>query len=237
MNRRLIVSFSLLVVLCLFGWSCTGDKAAESPSEQEPVASVESMPEEPNPALLVPGLAHEKAPAVFRIEFETTKGPFIVTVNRDWAPRGADRLFNLVNIGFFEETAFFRAIEGFVVQFGISGNPEVNSQWSTARIQDDPVKASNKRGCVTFAMAGPNSRTTQVFINLRDNSDLDTQGFAPIGRVTEGLSVIDSLYTGYGEMAPKGKGPKPKVFNRRGNKYLKMQFPELDYVKRASILE
>jgi peptidyl-prolyl cis-trans isomerase A (cyclophilin A) len=237
MNRGLLVLFSLMVVLCLFGWSCTGGESVEPPSEQDAVERVEPIPDEPNPALLVPGLAHEQAPTVFRVKFETTKGPFIVTVNREWAPKGADRLFNLVKIGFFEEIAFFRAIEGFVVQFGISGDPEVNSQWATARIKDDPVKSSNKRGYLTFAMAGPNSRTTQVFVNLRDNLDLDSRGFAPIGRVTEGLSVIDSLYTGYGEMAPRGKGPKPKVLNRRGNKYLKMQFPELDYIKNASFME
>jgi peptidyl-prolyl cis-trans isomerase A (cyclophilin A) len=218
------------------GWSCTGGEE-EPVREQEVRESTEPAPDEPNPALLVPGLAHEQAPSVFKVEFETTKGPFVVTVNRDWAPRGADRFFNLVKIGFFEEIAFFRAIEGFVVQFGISGDPEINNKWSLARIQDDPVQSSNKKGYLAFAMAGPNSRTTQLFINLRDNSDLDAQGFAPIGKVTEGLSVVESLYTGYGEMAPKGKGPRPKVLNRRGNKYLKMQFPELDYIKSTRILE
>jgi peptidyl-prolyl cis-trans isomerase A (cyclophilin A) len=237
MRRKALVRLGGVTLACLLSWSCAGGGKDEEPADQEPVRSSDTVLDEPNPALLVPGLAHEKAPQSFQVEFETTKGFFVVQVEREWAPRGADRLFNLTKIGFFEDVAFFRAIEGFVVQFGVSGDPEINREWSIARIKDDPVKTSNKRGYLTFAMAGPNSRTTQLFISLRDNSDLDSQGFAPIGRVITGISVVESLHTGYGELAPRGKGPRPKVLNARGNQYLKMQFPELDYIKRARILE
>ncbi|MGW8181851.1 MAG: peptidylprolyl isomerase [bacterium] len=235
MNGRHVELLFLIVALCLLGWACTGEETAKSPSEQEVSERVESIRDEPNPALLVPGLAHETAPARFKVRFETTKGAFVVEVERDWAPEGADRFFNLTRIGFFENIAFFRAIEGFVVQFGISGDPEINQEWANARIKDDPVKLSNIRGSLTFAMAGPASRTTQIFINLQDNLSLDSDGFAPFGRVTDGLAVVDSLHTGYGELAPRGKGPNPTTLNKRGNKYLRLRFPELDYIKQASV--
>jgi len=226
-----------MLAVCVAGWSCTGGKTEGPPAEEQGSEPVESVSEPSNPALLIPSLAHEQAPASFRVDFATTKGSFVIAVEREWAPNGADRFFNLANIGYLQDNAFFRAIEGFVVQFGISGNPEINREWANARIKDDPVKSSNQRGYVTFAMAGPNSRTTQLFINLRDNSDLDSQGFAPIGRVIEGMSVIDSLYMGYGEMAPRGKGPHPRLLNTQGNNYLRRQFPELDYIKSANILQ
>jgi len=237
MSGRFIAELTLTILLCLSGWSCTEDETGGPPPDEEDFDSSESVADEPNPALLIPSLAHEQAPASYKARFETTKGSFVVKVEREWAPNGADRFFNLTKIGYFEDIAFFRAIEGFVVQFGISGNAEINQQWANARIKDDPVKYSNKRSYVTFAMAGPNSRTTQLFINLRDNSELDSQGFAPIGRVIEGMSVIDSLYTGYGEMAPKGKGPRSRVLNARGNDYLRMQFPDLDYINNVVVLE
>lgn len=237
MNRRFPVKLISLILFCCLGWSCSGDKAGEPRSDPSVLESSEAVVDEPNPALMIPSLAHEQAPASFDVKFETTQGPFVVKVERAWAPNGSDRFFNLTKIGFFQDVAFFRAIDGFVVQFGVSGNPEINREWGNARIKDDPVKSSNKRGFVTFAMGGPNSRTTQLFINLKDNSDLDLQGFAPIGRVTEGMSVIDSLYTGYGEMAPRGKGPRAGILNTRGNAYLRVQFPELDYIVSAAILE
>ena len=235
MNGRHVESLFLIVAQCLLGWACTGEEIAEPPSEQEVSGSVDSIRDEPSPALLVPGLAHETAPAMFKVRFETTKGVFVIQVERNWAPRGADRIFNLTKIGFFEDIAFFRAIEGFVVQFGINGDPETNREWANARIKDDPGKLSNTRGSLTFAKAGPNSRTTQIFVNLRDNLNLDSEGFAPFGRVTEGMTVVDSLHTGYGEMAPRGKGPNPTTLNKRGNKYLRMRFPELDYIRHASL--
>ena len=157
--------------------------------------------------LLDPPHATEQAPDRFRVRFETTKGPFVIEVTRAWAPRGADRFYNLVRVGYYDDVAFFRVIENFMVQFGIHGDPAVNAAWRQARIPDDPVTQSNKRGMVTYAMAGPDTRTTQLFINFRDNAGLDGQGFSPFGRVVEGLSVVDSLYSGYGEGAPSGMGP------------------------------
>ncbi len=237
MNKRCLCELTLMLFVSSAGWSCTGDKTERPPAEEPVSEPAESVSEPSNPALLIPSLAHEQAPASFRVEFATTKGSFVVAVEREWAPNGADRFFNLAHIGYFQDNAFFRAIEGFVVQFGINGDPEINREWANARIKDDPVKSSNQRGYVTFAMAGPNSRTTQLFINLRDNPDLDSQGFAPIGRVIEGMSVIDSLYMGYGEMAPRGKGPNPRLLNTRGNDYLERQFPALDYIKSAKVLK
>ena len=234
---RLISGKSLLILFFSLGlWFCA-QQQDPSPASIEAGDLPEPVPEEPNPALLIPTLAHDKAPPEFRIRLDTTKGSFVVEVKREWAPNGVDRLYNLARIGFFENVAFFRVIEGFVAQFGVHGDPEINQPWSFATIQDDPPKLSNKKGSVTFAAAGPNSRTTQLFVNLRDNIDLDSNGFAPVGRVLEGIAVVESLYAGYGEPAPKGKGPRPKAFHRLGNKYLKRQFPELDYITAVTILE
>ncbi len=190
-----------------------------------------------HPALTDPSQATEKAPDTYKVKFDTTKGHFTVQVYRDWAPLGADRFYNLVKIGFYENIAFFRAIEGFMVQFGIHGDPEVTAQWRTARIQDDPVKESNKKGTITFATAGPNTRTTQVFINFNDNVQLDAMGFAPFGKVIDGMNVVESLHTGYGEGAPSGMGPNQAFIERRGNDYLRKSFPYLDWVKKATLLE
>src|SRR5580700_7699386 len=150
-------------------------------------------------ALTNPAALTEQAPAAFKVKFDTSKGPFIVEVHRDWAPLGADRFYNLVKNGFFNNTRFFRVVSGFMVQFGINGDPAISSQWRSARINDDPVKKSNGRGLITFATAGPNTRTTQVFINFADNAMLDNQGFAPFGKVVSGMNVVDALYAEYGE--------------------------------------
>jgi peptidyl-prolyl cis-trans isomerase A (cyclophilin A) len=171
------------------------------------------------------------------VRFETTRGSFVVEVVRDWAPRGADRFYNLARARFFDEVTFFRVIPGFMVQFGIHGSPRVASAWREAQILDDPVKQSNKRGRITFATAGPDSRTTQVFINFKDNGGLDSQGFAPFGRVVEGMSVVDSIYSGYGEGAPRGAGPDQQRAQMEGNAYFRREFPKLDYVKTARIME
>jgi cyclophilin family peptidyl-prolyl cis-trans isomerase len=187
--------------------------------------------------LLDPPHATEQAPDRFRVRLETTKGPFVIEVTRAWAPRGADRFYNLVRVGYYDDVAFFRVIENFMVQFGINGDPAVNAAWRQARITDDPVTQSNKRGMVTYAMAGPDTRTTQLFINFRDNAGLDGQGFAPFGRVVEGLSVVDSLYAGYGEGAPSGMGPEQGRAQGEGNAYLKGRFPKLDFVKTARIVK
>ena len=187
--------------------------------------------------LLDPPHATEQAPDRFRVRFETTKGPFVIEVTRAWAPRGADRFYNLVRVGYYDDVAFFRVIENFMVQFGIHGDPAVNAAWRQARIPDDPVAQSNKRGMVTYAMAGPDTRTTQLFINFRDNAGLDGQGFSPFGRVVEGLSVVDSLYSGYGEGAPSGVGPEQGRAQGEGNDYLKSRFPKLDFVKTARLVK
>jgi len=182
-----------------------------------------------------PASLTEKAPAVYKVKFDTSKGAFVVEVHRDWAPNGADRFYNLVKNGFFDDARFFRVISGFMVQFGINKDPKISAPWRAAQIKDDPVKQSNKRGYITFATAGPNSRTSQVFINFADNGGLDSQGFAPFGQVVSGMNVVDSLYNGYGEGAPRGRGPDQGRIQSEGNAYLNAEFPRLDFIKSATI--
>jgi len=185
--------------------------------------------------LMNPAALKEQAPPVYRATFDTSKGPFVIEVHRDWAPNGADRFYNLVKNGFYDDARFFRVVEGFMVQFGINGNPKVSAVWKEARIKDDPVRISNKRTFVTFATAGPNTRTTQVFISFGDNHNLDSQGFAPFGQVVSGMKVVDSLYNGYGEGAPQGLGPEQGKLQAQGNQYLAERFGLLDYIKKATI--
>jgi peptidyl-prolyl cis-trans isomerase A (cyclophilin A) len=182
-----------------------------------------------------PAALNEKAPPVYKVRFDTSKGAFVIEVHRDWAPNGADRFYNLVKSGFYDDTRFFRVVSGFMVQFGINGDPSIAAQWRGATIKDDPVKQSNKRGYITFATSGPDSRTSQVFINFADNSGLDRQAFSPFGQVTSGMSVVDALFSGYGEGAPSGRGPDQGRIQREGNAYLKKEFPNLDFVKKATI--
>jgi peptidyl-prolyl cis-trans isomerase A (cyclophilin A) len=192
----------------------------------------------PNPKLSTPAALKEKAPDTFKARFDTSKGVFVIEVTRAWAPNGADRFYNLVKNGYFDECRFFRVISGFMVQFGINGDPALNSVWNVAAIKDDPVQESNKRGFVTFATSGANSRTTQVFINYNDrNMRLDESGFAPFGKVVEGMEVVDKLYSGYGEGAPQGRGPDQGRAQGEGNAYLTKSFPNLDYIKTATILK
>jgi peptidyl-prolyl cis-trans isomerase A (cyclophilin A) len=182
-----------------------------------------------------PSSLNERAPDVYKAKFDTTKGTFVIEVHRAWAPNGADRFYNLVKNGFYNDARFFRVIDGFMVQFGISGNPDLSSVWRDARIPDDPVNQSNTRGMVSFATAGPDTRTTQVFINYGDNAGLDGQGFAPFGQVVSGMDVVDSFFKGYGEGAPRGRGPDQGRVQMEGNAYLMTKFPKLDYVKKATI--
>jgi peptidyl-prolyl cis-trans isomerase A (cyclophilin A) len=184
------------------------------------------------PQLLHPESLHAKAPATYRVSFATTRGTFVLTVHRAWSPRGADRFYNLARAHFFDGVTFFRVVKGFVVQFGISPDPKVSKAWQTATIKDDPVKESNAPGTITFADAGPDTRTTQVFVNLGNNAALDTQGFSPFGRVTSGMSVVNKLYGGYGEQ-PTGH---QQEITTQGNAYLRKSFPKLDYIKTARIL-
>ncbi len=197
-------------------------------------AQEKAAPAKPN--LMDPKSLTAKAPESYKVKFTTTKGDVIIQVNRVWAPRGADRFYNLVRAGFFKDIAFFRVLSGFMAQFGIAGDPAVANAWMHANIPDDPVKESNTRGRLTFATAGPNTRTTQLFINFGDNRGLDSQGFAPIGEVIEGMSVVDSLYSGYGEGAPRGAGPDQGRMQAQGNAYLKSSFPKLDRIISASIV-
>ena len=189
-----------------------------------------------NPKLADPAALNVTAPDSYRARFTTSKGDFVIEVTRAWAPHGADRFYNLVANGFFDDCRFFRVVYGFMVQFGISGDPALNGVWREAKIPDDPVLQSNKRGYVTFATGGPNTRTTQVFINFADkNSSLDGQGFAPFGQVVEGMEVVNKLFSGYGEGAPKGHGPDQNRIQKEGNAYLTKSFPKLDFIKKASI--
>ena len=188
-------------------------------------------------ALMNPEALADEAPATYAVKFDTSKGEFTIEIQREWAPLGADRFYNLVKNGFFDDARFFRVLDGFVAQFGINGDPSVSSKWREARIDDDPVTQSNKRGTLTFATSGKNSRTTQMFINFKNNTNLDGMGFSPIGKVTEGMEIVDSLYGGYGEGAPRGRGPAQHRIQAEGNEYLKKDFPRLDYVKTATIVE
>ncbi|MBM4343971.1 MAG: peptidylprolyl isomerase [Deltaproteobacteria bacterium] len=185
-----------------------------------------------------PKLAAEKAPDEFKVKFDTTKGPFVVAVTKKWSPVGADRFYNLVKIGYFQDVAFFRAIAGFMCQFGIHGDPAVNNVWKEASIDDDPpIGQTNARYTLTFAKKGmPNSRSVQFFINFKDNGNLDGMGFTPFARVVEGTDVIDKINTEYGEGQPAGRGPNQMRVQMEGNRYLQAEFPNLDYIKSATLL-
>jgi peptidyl-prolyl cis-trans isomerase A (cyclophilin A) len=179
-----------------------------------------------------PSKLTEKAPENFKAQFDTTKGKITIEVTRSLAPNGADRFYNLVRSGYFKDIAFFRVVPGFMCQFGIHGDPEVSAKWRSANIADDPVKASNVRGAITFATAGPNTRTTQLFINFGNNAGLDGQGFSPFGKVVEGMDVVDKINGEYGENRREVQGR----LQGEGNAYLKTAFPNLDYIKSATIL-
>jgi peptidyl-prolyl cis-trans isomerase A (cyclophilin A) len=206
--------------------------AAPTPAPKAPTA-----PTATNQKLLNPAALNAQAPATYKVKFQTSKGDFVIEVTRAWAPNGADRFYNLVKNGYYDGARFFRVIKDFMVQFGINGDPAVNAVWQNASIPDDPVLQSNKRGMVTYAMRGPDTRTTQVFINYADrNAGLDSQGFAPFGVVVEGMDVVDTLYADYGEGAPQGNGPDQGRSQSEGNAYLTKSFPNLDYTKKATIM-
>jgi peptidyl-prolyl cis-trans isomerase A (cyclophilin A) len=195
----------------------------------------ETKPES-KPDFTTPAKLTEKAPDSFKVRFDTTKGAFTVEVTRSLAPNGADRFYNLVRSGYFKDVKFFRVIPGFMCQFGIHGDPKVAAAWREANISDDPVKASNVRGAITFATAGPNTRTTQLFINYANNSRLDGMGFSPFGKVVEGMDVVDKINGEYGEGHPQGKGPDQGRIQQQGNAYLEKAFPNLDSIKSATLL-
>ncbi len=216
------------IVLC----SCLLAQAQTSAPNSSSVSksATRVMSAGPHPSLLNPKSLRATAPAIFKAKFTTSVGDFVVEVHRDWAPLGADRVYNLVRNGYFNNAAFFRVITGFVAQFGLSANPAVNKAWKEATLKDDPVTQSNKRGTLVFADAGPNTRTTQLFINFADNSRLDAKGFAPFGTVTEGMDVVDKIFAGYRDQ------PDQDQISEKGDAYLKANFPFIDRIKLARIL-
>src|ERR1019366_7199083 len=200
---------------------------------QPPAPSQSAAPQAPAESpLLHPANLKAKAPDNFKVKFVTTHGEFTVEVHRDWSPLGADRFYNLVKNKFFTDAAFFRYVPGFIVQFGIHAKPEIAKAWENANINDDPIKPgnSNKKGTLVFATAGPNTRTTQFFVNLNNNPGLDSQHFTPFGEVTEGLDIVSGLYSGYGEQPQQG------LIQSQGNAYLDKSFPKMDSIKSATIL-
>ena len=192
-----------------------------------------------SPALLSPSAdaLAKAAPDSFRVAFQTGKGRFIVQAIRSWAPLGVDRFYYLASNGYYDGVKFFRVLPDFMAQFGIHGDPAVNSAWEERTIPDDSVRQSNVRGTVTFATGGPNTRTVQLFINKADNRRLDALGFAPIGRVIDGMQVVDSLYQDYGEGPPHGFGPDQGRAGREGNRYFSREYPRLDSIVTARVLK
>jgi len=235
-------NLAIAVLTAVFAVSCAPKAQENGPDSQSSAA--QKQPAVQNKEIKIdmetlkdPSKAVAKAPETFKVQFETTKGDFTLEVTRAWSPLGADRFYNLVKSGFFTDVAFFRVIEGFMVQFGIHGDPAVSSAWKGARIKDDPVTQSNGKGYISYAMAGPNTRTTQLFINFGNNRNLDGMGFSPFGKVVEGMGVVESIYNGYGEGAPSGMGPDQGLVQLQGNKYLKAEFPKMDYIKSAELLD
>ena len=257
--RRWTTRVVLLAFVALGG--CGGDdgssaaeESAEPAASTEPVAERTETPPSPPPAaapaeptttggavnpLMNPAAPemNEAAPGTFRVRLNTSEGEVILELHRAWSPRGVDRFYNLVEAGFYDGVRFFRVLDGFMAQFGINGDPSIQAQWRGATIPDDPVAEGNTRGRLTFAKTQrPNSRSTQLFINTVDNSPLDGMGFAAIGEVVSGMDVVDALYSGYGEGAPRGTGPDQARLQQEGNAYLEAEFPELDYIESAEII-
>jgi cyclophilin family peptidyl-prolyl cis-trans isomerase len=243
-QMRTIRGIAVLASLCMLG--CLGAEVqasvqapAKKPAatQKAPVHRAATAAKGPfDRALLNPAALRLRAPAEFDVKFETTAGDFTMKVTRAWAPYGADRFYNLVRHHFYDGAAFFRVLPGFMAQFGLSAYPQVSRAWQNANIRDDKVLQSNKRGYVSFAMAGPNTRTTQIFINFGDNGNLDQSGFSPFAMVTEGMETVDKLYSGYGEGAPDGHGPNQELVGTRGRAYLEKSFPKLDTIRTASIV-
>jgi peptidyl-prolyl cis-trans isomerase A (cyclophilin A) len=239
--RRFTPWFALVLCAAVtpmtVGAQSQGSSASSSSTTQssdKPKAS--NVPAKPRgtgtgASLLHPDTLKAKAPEVYEVTFDTTKGQFVIQVTRAWAPQGADRFYNLVKNHFYDGASFFRVVPTFVVQFGLTGNPAVNKAWTNATIKDDPVTQKNAMGTITFATAGKDSRTTQVFVNLGDNSRLDAMGFSPFGKVISGMEVINQLYSGY---ADNPTGHQGEITND-GKAYLDKNWPKLDSIKTATI--
>jgi peptidyl-prolyl cis-trans isomerase A (cyclophilin A) len=233
--KRFISIFCLLVLTGFVSSSARAQDQAPAAKKAAPAAKPKAATAAhtgSDPALLHPATLKAQAPAEYDVNFVTTKGDFVIHVTRAWAPLGADRFYNLVKHHFYDGASFFRFVDGFVVQFGLTGNPAVNKAWTNANIKDDSPKQSNKTGYITFAMAGKDTRTTQVFINLGDNSRLDAMGFSVFGQVTSGMDMVQSLYSGYAD-APTSH--QDEITNK-GKAYLDANFPKLDSIKTATIV-
>ena len=176
-------------------------------------------------------------PEVYRVKFETSTGAFVVEVTRAWAPRGADRFHELLRMRYYDSSRFFRVLPGFIAQFGIHRDFNVHGTWRELVIVDDPPQQKNLRGTLAFAQSGRNTRATEVFINLKDNPELDEDRFVPFGKVVEGMEIVDSLYSGYGELGPRGRGPDAGRAENEANEYMVPRFPNLDYIKRARLVQ
>lgn len=257
-----------ILVLVALLWGCSGDPVTEAPKDAAKAAEDSKAAEEAkkakkeqtmtekrakaeadraaqadllaklDPAVVDPSKATLVAPDTFKVKFETTQGNFVIAVTKAWAPIGADRFYNLVKHGYYDDVAFFRTVPNFMTQFGMHGVPAVQAAWMTATIKDDPVVEKNLRGKVTFAKSNaPNSRTTQVFINFKNNTMLDGMGFAPFGEIVDGMEIVDALYSGYGDAPPKGWGPSQAKIVSEGNSYLKAKFKELDFIITARVIE
>jgi cyclophilin family peptidyl-prolyl cis-trans isomerase len=215
----------------------TAPAATASPAAAAAPTAI-AVPSPAPPAVASPA-GDERAPDLFRARCDTSRGSFVVEVHRDWAPRGADRFHHLIAAGYFDDSRFFRVVAGYIAQFGIAGSPAVAAAWKDRPFADDPAPGhTNTRGTFAFAMTGPDTRTTQIYINLKDNPQLDGQGFTPLGQVTSGMDVVDRLYSGYGESAGGGmRGGKQGRMLAGGNAYLDAQFPRLDPLIRLSFLE
>jgi peptidyl-prolyl cis-trans isomerase A (cyclophilin A) len=222
--KALLSFLSLCAILAV---PVSSSAQAASP---RPAAAAHPAASSSHASLLHPNLLTAKAPADFKVNFTTTAGNFVVEVHREWAPLGADRFYNLVRHGFFTNASFFRVVPNFVVQFGLNADPAVNKVWAGANIKDDPVTQTNKRGSIVFATAGPNTRTTQLFINFNDNARLDGMGFAAFGEVIDGMDVVDKIYAGYGEQ------PSQDLITSQGDAYISKNFPKIDKIKFARVV-
>jgi len=230
-----------LAVMILAGLlACATNAVAQNPPQPKtstaPKSGTATTTQAYDRALLRPSLLKDKAPETFQVKFTTTRGDFVVTVTRAWAPLGADRFYNLAKHHFFDNSSFFRVVPGFIVQFGLNSYPPVSAAWENANMKDEPVIQSNKRGYVTYAKTTkPNTRSTQMFINLKDNSgSLDRQGFAPFGVVDDqGMKVVEMMYDQYGDSAPDDY---QDLIAKKGKAYLDKNWPKLDYIKTASII-
>jgi len=209
-----------------------GCSSSSEPKKEQPASEASAQPKDAPPQQQqAPASFQVHAPATFDVTFDTTKGPVVVEVHRDWAPIGADHFYELVKAGYFDGCRFFRVVPHFIVQFGIAGDPAATRKWKDANLKDDPVVRHNTRGTLVYAQTSePNTRTTQLFISLVDNTQsLDPQGFAPFGNVVSGMEAVDSIYSGYGE------APQQPLIENQGNAYLQPQFPKLDYIRKATI--